>query len=127
MSSRITSFPLAGAFQPFTPRLVKINYVTIPSHPKVSLPNVNPASGGIGHDCGPDYPYDPRNKSLEGVFWNTFAVYNFICSGITKEIVVPPDTFYSTVSQNDADQLACQAAAAKAISAGADCAVCPLA
>ena len=43
------------SLRPFTPRIIEIDYVSIPWGPEVFV-------SGLG--CEPTYPFDPRNLSL---------------------------------------------------------------
>ena len=115
---------LNAGFRPFTPRVVELGYKAPAAGAKVFLTS-DAGSGQSDVLCGPDYPYDPRNMSLAEVFWNTPVVYTFVCPGLPNLLItVPANTFYSTVSDFEAELLACQAAAAKAVARGYTCAVC---
>lgn len=115
---------LNAGFRPFTPRVVELGYIAPKAGAKVFLTS-DAGSGQTDILCGPDYPYDPRNMSLAEVYWNVAAVYTYNCPGLPPySVTVMANSFYSTVSDFDAQVLACQAAAAKAVSMGYDCAFC---
>lgn len=113
-----------AAFRPFSPRLVDVRYVAWPAGPKVFLSGQDIGSGQSGNFCGPDYPYDPRDLSLTGVYWNVGRIYEFSCPNGDVRVPIMEKTFYSTVSQYEADLLACQLAEAKAHAQGYTCATC---
>lgn len=115
---------LNAGFRPFTPRVVELGYVAPKAGPRVFLTS-DAGSGQSDVLCGPDYPYDPRNMSLAEVFWNEAAVYTYVCDGLPPLLLtVMANTFYSIISDFEAQQLACEAAAAKAQSKGYTCAIC---
>lgn len=116
-----------SAFRPFTPRIIRTGYIAPAAGPKVFLTAPDAGSGESGPYCGPDYPYDPRNLALVNVWWNQSATYLYSCPGKpVYSVNIPEYTFYSTVSQQDADNIACEAAAGKAQADGWTCAVCNL-
>jgi len=115
----------SAAFRPFTPRTPDVGYRSMPAGPKVFLVGSDAGSGVSDILCGPGYPYDPRNLSLREVFHSQTTQFTFQCAGMPPlTITVPASTFYSTISQADADNIACEAAAQKAIAAGYPCASC---
>lgn len=107
-----TSGSNGKAFQPFTQRVVDLDYVAPAAGPVVFL-----SSGS--DDCGSAWPYDPRNLSLGGIFRNVAASYFYNQPGLKQlQINVQANLFYSVQSQAAADALACECAAAKAVALG---------
>lgn len=109
------------AFQPFTQRVVDLDYIAPVAGPVVFL-----SSGS--DDCGSAFPYDPRNLSLGGIYRNMAASYVYAQPGLPDlQINVQDNRFFSVVSQAAAQERACECAAAKAVSLGYTSATCILA
>lgn len=117
----IQQFPRQFAFRPFTPRVLEVYYRAFPAGPFVFLPD----GSEVGAECGPDYPYDPRDLSLNvtsGVpIWRNQAfTQTMMCAdnpAIVVEETICQNTFYSTESQEAVDELTRQAANEKCLQA----------